>query len=139
MAVLRAHRKAQRQQQLAAADWTDSAAVFTDAAGSAVHPQALARAFGTATVRAKLPKVGLHGARHFAITSMLRRSVPVTTVAKIVGHEKPSITFDVYSHAIPDDARLAAAAQDAALGPQGPAAAAQDAALGPQGPAAAAL
>lgn len=50
---------------------------------------------------------------------MLRRGVPVTTVAKVVGHERPSITFDVYSHAIPDDTRLAAAAQDAALGPSG--------------------
>ena len=114
--VLKDHRKAQAAAQLAAGSWTDTGAVFAESDGEHVNPAALTRAFTKATGAAKLPRVGLHGARHYAITSMLRRGVPVTTVAKQVGHERPSITFDVYSHAIPDDARLAAAAQDAALG-----------------------
>lgn len=114
--VLREHRKAQAAAQLAAEAWTDSGAVFTDAHGEPVNPAALTRAFVKAARELELPAVGLHGARHFAITSWLRAGVPVTTVAKQAGHERPSITFDVYSHAIPDDARLSAAAQDVALG-----------------------
>lgn len=116
--VLREHRQAQREARLAAepGTWADSGHVFTDDHGDVLHPGALTKAFTKATDTAGLSRVGLHGARHYAITSMLRRGVPVTTVAKIVGHEKPSITFDVYSHAIPDDTRLAAAALDAALG-----------------------
>ena len=116
VAVLREQRKAQAAARLAAESWTDSGAVFAEPDGQPVNPAAFTRAFTRAAASAGLPAVGLHGARHYAITSMLRRGVPVTTVAKIVGHERPSITFDVYSHAIPDDARLAAAAQDAALG-----------------------
>lgn len=78
-------------------------------------PTGLTRTFGRQAARPGVPDVGLHGCRHYAITSWLRRGVPVTTVAKIAAHEKPSITFDVYSHAIPDDALLAASATDAAL------------------------
>lgn len=114
--VLREHRKAQAAAQLAAEAWTESGAVFTDHRGEYLNPTVLTRGFTRASEAAGLPNVGLHGARHYAITSMLRRGVPVTTVSRQVGHERASVTWDTYSHAVPDDARLAAAAQDAALG-----------------------
>lgn len=44
---------------------------------------------------------GFHHCRHTAATLMLGSGVPVHEVSRIIGHAKPSITLDVYSHWIP--------------------------------------
>jgi integrase len=38
--------------------------------------------------------------RHTAATLMLRRSVPVEVVSRILGHSKVSVTMDVYRHVL---------------------------------------
>jgi len=43
----------------------------------------------------------LHDIRHTTASLLLARSVPVTYVAKMLGHSSPKITFDKYAHYIP--------------------------------------
>jgi integrase len=59
--------------------------------------------------------IGVHGMRHTSATLMLAAGEPVKDVADRLGHEKPSITFDVYMHATPGAQRDAAARLDAVL------------------------
>ena len=44
----------------------------------------------------------LHCWRHTWATNMLMRGFPITEVSRILGHASPKITFEVYSHAIPN-------------------------------------
>lgn len=116
-AMLREHRKRQAAAKLGAAPgtWQDLGFVFTEGDGSPIHPNAWTSRFVAASDRAGLPRVGLHGARHFAATQMLRSAVPVPTVARVLGHTDASITFAVYSHAVPTDDAVAARAMETAL------------------------
>lgn len=45
---------------------------------------------------------GAHHLRHTFATTMLGDGVPLHVVSKILGHARPSITADLYAHAIPD-------------------------------------
>jgi integrase len=44
-----------------------------------------------------------HALRHTYATTLLASGVPVTDVSKVLGHAKVSTTYDVYSHAIPQN------------------------------------
>ena len=48
--------------------------------------------------RAKLPQIRFHDLRHTAATMMINHGVPITVVSQILGHSKPSVTLDIYSH-----------------------------------------
>jgi integrase len=45
---------------------------------------------------------GAHHLRHTFATLMLGAKVPLHVVSKMLGHARPSITADLYAHAIPD-------------------------------------
>jgi len=49
-----------------------------------------------------LPIIRPHDLRHTAATHMIRRQVPVPTVARILGHKNPAITMRVYAHVLDD-------------------------------------
>jgi len=51
----------------------------------------------------EVPRLTLHELRHSHATILLREGVPVHVVAKRLGHKDPSLTLNVYAHAIPDD------------------------------------
>lgn len=53
---------------------------------------------------------GAHHLRHTFATLMLGDGVPLHVVSKILGHAKPSITADLYAHAIPEQVDEAGAA-----------------------------
>ena len=75
---------------------TRAAAGF-DATDASIHP-----ILGSS----RTPNAELHGARHCASASMLRARVPVSTVSRILGHSKPSITLDIFTHDIPAHAEV---------------------------------
>lgn len=52
---------------------------------------------------------GMHHCRHTAATMMLQNA-SVHVVSRILGHATPSITLNIYSHFMPEDGQLAAAA-----------------------------
>ena len=74
------------------------------------------RRFGPALARAGLPQeVRLYDLRHATASVLLMRGVPATRVAERLGH-MPSMTLDVYGHAIADGAERAAEALGEAFG-----------------------
>ena len=61
------------------------------------------------TKAAEVRPIKFHGLRHTAATLMLQVGVPVQVVAQRLGHAQISMTLEVYSHALPDMQRDAAA------------------------------
>jgi integrase len=100
-AVLRAHRKAQAADRLAAEDWEDGGWVFCDERGHMLRPYILTHRF-KATTRAvpELPEAHLHTLRHTAATTMLLAGVAPRVVADQLGHRKVELTLNVYAHVI---------------------------------------
>lgn len=77
--------------------------LFTWEDGSPVLPDYASKAFQSSQQDAGLPRLTLHQLRHSHATILLRAGVPVHVVAKRLGHKDPSVTLNVYAHAIPDD------------------------------------
>jgi integrase len=97
----RSHRKRQLEERLRAGEaWEDSGYVFTDELGRPVHPDTFSGRFDALIAKAGVRRVRLHDGRHSAATMMLEGGTPVHTVSQILGHSKPSITLDVYAHAV---------------------------------------
>lgn len=108
--ALREWRKVQAQAQLRAGPaWVGAgpesgALVFTMPDGRPVAPSYASKAFARAVSSTGAPTLTLHGLRHTAATLLLRDGASVHLVARMLGHKDPSITLQVYSHAIPGDA-----------------------------------
>lgn len=60
-----------------------------------------------------------HAARHYCVSSMLARGVPITEVANYIGDAVETVS-EVYAHWLRDSDSLAKGALDAALGPVPP-------------------
>jgi integrase len=60
--------------------------------------------------------VSFHGLRHTHASQLIDAKVPITTIAKRLGHSSPAITLKVYAHLFREDDSEAAAAIDAVLG-----------------------
>ena len=61
-----------------------------------------ARVFKPAAALADV-SITVHGLRHSAASAAIRQGMTPVQVSRILGHSKPSITLDVYSHEFPDD------------------------------------
>ena len=48
----------------------------------------------------KLPDIRLHDLRHTSATLLLSQGVDIETVSHRLGHAKPSVTLDIYGHAL---------------------------------------
>jgi len=77
--------------------------LFTWEHGTPVHPDYASKTFIKSQKGSELPRLTLHELRHSHATILLRAGVPVHVVAKRLGHKDPSLTLNVYAHAIPDD------------------------------------
>lgn len=78
--------------------------------------QSLADELTTACKRAGVPRLTLHSLRHMHISLLAHAGVPVKAVQQRVGHANPSITLNIYTHALGDADRRAADALDTLLG-----------------------
>ena len=56
----------------------------------------------------KLPHIRLHDLRHTHATTLIANGLDYVTVSKRMGHSKPSVTVDIYSHALPENDKRAA-------------------------------
>lgn len=112
--ALREWRKEQAQDQLrAGAAWLGAGAesgalVFTMPTGRPIAPSYASKAFAKEVKRTGVSPLTLHGLRHTAATLLLRDGASVHLVARMLGHKDPSITLQVYSHAIPGDSNALA-------------------------------
>lgn len=100
VALLRRHRRAQLQQRLELGIGGRPEMVFNNAYGDIVNPHTFSKKFLALT---KDIHCTFHTLRHTHASDLLRNGVPITTVARRLGHERPSTTLDVYSHMLPDD------------------------------------
>jgi site-specific recombinase XerD len=107
--VLRAHRRRQRKQRLAAGPaWVDTGLVFTTPTGQAVHPADVTDQFQRLARQAGLSPIRLHDLRHGAATLALAAGVDMKTVQAMLRHSSITITADTYTSVLPELARGAA-------------------------------
>jgi len=109
VAVLRAHRKSQAEERIAAGPlWTDVDLVFCNEAGKPVKPDTFTRTWKRLATEAGVPPLTPHsGARHSWATLALEAGVPLKVVQEQLGHSSIAITADVYSHVSEDLSREA--------------------------------
>ncbi len=55
----------------------------------------------------KLPYIRLHDLRHTGATLLIGDHTDIETVSKRLGHAKPSVTLDIYGHALPENDKKA--------------------------------
>jgi integrase len=114
-AVLRAHRRQQAADRLAASGWEDHGLVVCGPAGEPIPLWALSARFRELAREAGLPG-SLHVLRHTSVCVALRAGVPPHEVAAVHGHTLATM-MSVYHHYLPDQgakwADLAEAHQDA--------------------------
>lgn len=113
--VLRAQRRLQSGEKLAADSYVDSEFVFTKPGGGAYHPQYLSRTLGVLTAELGLPRLTAHGLRHTSATLMLANGVPPKVAAERLGHADPTLFMNLYGHVTPTMQREAAEKIGAAL------------------------
>ncbi len=56
----------------------------------------------------ELPPVRLHDLRHTSASLLLASGIDIETISHRLGHSKPSVTLDIYGHALPEIDRAAA-------------------------------
>lgn len=71
-------------------------------------PKVLSRRFVRLCERTKIAGVRLHDLRHFAGSQLVAAGVDIRTVSARLGHSRPSITLDIYTHRVQDNDRAAA-------------------------------
>ncbi len=81
--------------------WKDHDLVFPSTIGTPFNPCNLSRQYKSLLKEAGLPSIRFHDLRHTAASLMLNHGIPVLIVSKRLGHAKPSITLEIYSHLIP--------------------------------------
>ena len=83
--------------------------VFTQADGSAIHPERFSSWFKRRCQESGLPRIRLHDVRHSYVTALLAAGVPLKVVSQRIGHSSPVVTMTIYQHVLPGDDRAAAA------------------------------
>lgn len=108
---LRSHKASQNERRLKlGSKWINNDRVFTTWNGCGMHPNTPDKLFRDFQYdlndeRVKneldpLPVIRFHDLRHSAATLMITNGVDVGTVAKNLGHARPSITTDIYYQAL---------------------------------------
>ena len=111
VAVLKAHRTAQKKERLAAGSaWVDTGLVFTTPTGRALHPADVTDHFVRQVAEAGLPPIRLHDLRHGTATLALAAGIDIKIVSAMLRHSSVTITADTYASVLPEVARDAAAA-----------------------------
>lgn len=100
---LKKYKVYQLEQQLKIGDrWQDTGYIFTNDEGKLLHPDTLTGWFST-FIKAhseELPYISVHSLRHTNATLQIAGGVPLTTVAKRMGHADTVTTSKIYAHAI---------------------------------------
>lgn len=103
VADMKAYKVYQLEQRLKMGDrWQNSPKIFTTAEGKPLHPDTLSRWFSKFIKEHsdQLPPITIHSLRHTNATLQIAGGVPLTTVAKRLGHADTVTTSKIYAHAI---------------------------------------
>ena len=115
--VLRAHRRQQAQERLAAGSaWHDDGLVFATTIGTPLDARNVTRQFRAMCARADVGQPRFHDLRHTCASLLLAQNVHPRVVMDVLGHSQISLTLDTYSHVMPALQKSAADGMDAMLG-----------------------
>jgi len=120
LSVLRTHRaRVEEWARLADEELRPDAFIFSPYVDGSLpfRPDNVTNFFTRVRDELKLPGVRLHDLRHFTATQLIGAGVDVRTVAGRLGHTDPSMTLRVYSHALEERDRAAAAVMGRVLVP----------------------
>jgi len=120
LSVLRTHRaRVEEWARLADEELRPDAFIFSPYVDGSLpfRPDNVTNFFIRVRDELKLPDVRLHDLRHFTATQLIGAGVDVRTVAGRLGHTDPSMTLRVYSHALEERDRAAAAVMGRVLAP----------------------
>jgi integrase len=98
-------------------NWQENNLIFPSTTGTPYDQRNLLREFKKSLKEAGLPDIRFHDLRHTAATIMLLENTPLLTVARRLGHSKPSVTLDVYGHYLPGMQEQVATTMDEVLTP----------------------
>jgi integrase len=77
----------------------DGDPIFASRKGTPLlHRNVVRRGFDCAAEKAGIDGVTFHDLRHAAVSRLIAANVPITTVAKFIGHDDPNVTLKVYGH-----------------------------------------
>jgi len=110
LAILREHRKRQREERfLAGPAWDkENDLVFRDEIGDPIHPDWFSNEFERLLRSAGLRRIRLHDLRHTYATLALKAGMHPKVVSERLGHATVGVTLDLYSHVTPSISRDAA-------------------------------
>lgn len=117
---LKAYRKYQLERRLLMGDrWFECDRIFTTDEGKPLNPDTLSRWFSKfITAHSdELPHISVHSLRHTNATLQIAGGVPLTTVAKRLGHADTVTTSRIYAHAIKSADEAAAETLEHLLSP----------------------
>jgi integrase len=108
IAALRAHRRFQAEEHLAAGSaWTDHDLLVATRLGNLVSPGNFDQTLERLVAAAGVPRLTSHGLRHTAATHMVRHASDIGEIraaADLLGHS-PDMLMKVYAHALPESVR----------------------------------
>jgi integrase len=90
--------------------------VFTTPDGGLIPPNNLSRDWAIFVKARKLPPISFHSLRHSHVSLLISSKLDPVSIARRVGHAKPTTTMRTYAHLWRDADDLAANPIDAALG-----------------------
>lgn len=97
--VLRRHQQNQKMQIAVAGDrWQENGLIFPSAVGTPLNKSNMRKDFNRVLEKAGLPHIRFHDLRHTAASLMMNHQVPILVASRRLGHSKPSVTLDIYSH-----------------------------------------
>ena len=104
VALLDRQKRAQAKEQLAwAGPWGNKAGlVFTAEDGSPIPPEHASLIFQRLVRESAVTRIRLHDCRHTYATHALVAGVNIKTVSQRLGHSSVQITWDTYSHVLPE-------------------------------------
>lgn len=115
--ALQAHRLRQLEirVRLGLGKLKDDALIFTTLDGQPVPPNNLSRDWARFVKARKLPPISFHSLRHSHVSMLIASRLDPLTVARRVGHAKPTTTMRTYAHMWSQTDNGAADAVEAAL------------------------
>jgi integrase len=113
VAVLKAHKKRQLEERMAASSWADPSLVFPNTKGKVRRRDSVMRSLRKMLAEADLPaEIRFHDLRHTAATLAIKQGIPIPTVSKMLGHSDPAMTLRRYAHVLDDMREDAARTMD---------------------------
>ena len=113
VAVLKAHKKRQLEERMAASSWADPGLVFPNTKGKVRRRDSVMRSLRKMLAEADLPaEIRFHDLRHTAATLAIKQGIPIPTVSKMLGHSDPAMTLRRYAHVLDDMREDAARTMD---------------------------